>query len=113
MMKPINESIHQWSDKQKQVGTDVLRHVEKHLRGILLDAYRAVMPDMQELPEEIYQKELRKLQFISCGNFSEQYFTEQAMIAANIAKTTDYVTYLAPGYANYAGGLMASLVDEI
>jgi len=112
-MKPINESIHQWSDKQKQVGTDVLRHVEKHLRGILLDAYRAVMPDMQELPEEIYQKELRKLQFISCGNFSEQYFTEQAMIAANIAKTTDYVTYLAPGYANYAGGLMASLVDEI
>jgi methyl-accepting chemotaxis protein len=111
-VKPIKDSIHPWSDKQKQVGADVLRHVEKNLRNVLLDAYRAVMPDMRELPEELYQRELRKLRSISCGNFSDEYFSEQAVIAANIAKTADYATYLA-GYANYAGGLLVSLVDEI
>ncbi len=111
-MKPIKESIHPWSDQQKQVGADVLRYVEKDLRNVLLDAYRAVMPDMRELPEDVFQQELRKLRFISRGDFSDQYLSEQAAIAAKIAETADFAAYLG-GYADYAGGLVVSLVDGI
>lgn len=91
----------------------MLRHVEKNLRKILLDAYRSNMPDLREIREETYQRELRKLRFILPGNFCEQYFSEQAVITATIAANVNYVTYLAPGYANYAAGLIASLVDGI
>ncbi|WFU12912.1 methyl-accepting chemotaxis protein (plasmid) [Rhizobium sp. CB3090] len=110
-MKKIEEQIKPWSEAQKQLGKEVRDLVQKNLRHVLSCAYRTVNPDFKELPEALYQQELRKFNRISTGDFSEAYFAEQAEIASNIAQMVEYSVYLSPGYASYAAELVITLVD--
>ncbi|WP_210201927.1 methyl-accepting chemotaxis protein [Rhizobium sp. M10] len=109
-MKNIEEQIKPWSDAQKRVGTEVRDLVQKNLRHVLTCAYRSVDPNFKELSEALFQQELRKFNRIATGDLSEQYFTEQAAIAQNIAQMVEYPAYLS-GYAIYAAELVITLVE--
>ncbi|MBB4292554.1 methyl-accepting chemotaxis protein [Rhizobium leguminosarum] len=110
-MKKIEDQIQRWTDAQKRVGTEVRDLIQSNLRHVLSCAYRSVDPNFKELPEELFQQELRKFQRIATGDFSEAYFTEQATIARNIAQMVEYPAYLSPGYASYAAELTITLID--
>lgn len=110
-MEKIEDQIKPWSDAQKRAGTEVRDLVQSNLRQVLSSAYRTVDPNFKALSEELFQRELRKFNRITTGDFSKEYFTEQAEIARNIAKTVEYPAYLSPGYATYAAELVITLVE--
>lgn len=103
----IEQEIRQWSPEEKKTGRELNTLVVRELRDILNKAYAVVTPGVP-LDEALYQKELRKFNAISTGDFSPGYFTEQAEIAENIARQIAFPTYL-QGYAIYAGELMAAV----
>ncbi|MBU1305200.1 MAG: methyl-accepting chemotaxis protein [Alphaproteobacteria bacterium] len=69
-------------------------------------------PSLKDLPENVWQDERRKFDYIARGNFPAQYFEQQAVITKNIASKSDFVSYLSKTYAAYAAGLASGLVRE-
>lgn len=63
------------------------------------------------MPADVLARERRKFRAIATGNFTSEYFGEQAVIARDIAQTYAYPQYLL-GYAEYAAGLVNGLLKE-
>ncbi|WP_138472925.1 methyl-accepting chemotaxis protein [Poseidonocella sp. HB161398] len=104
----IEEEIRPWPEEDRRRGGEIRDLLEPGLRGILLEAYRAIDPDLAELPSELYEQELKKFRWIATGDFCPAYFRDQGQIAANIAGQVSYPAYF-QGYAAYAGGLANAL----
>jgi methyl-accepting chemotaxis protein len=109
-MTKIEDKIKPWPADRRAVGEAVRDHVLPQLRAVLKTAYASV--GMTDLPEEVLQQEERKFKRIATGDFSPEYFAEQAVIARNIATQVSYPDYLS-GYAFYGGGLVCALADKM
>lgn len=104
----IAQETRPWSAEEKRLGQEVNALVTGQLREVLLKAYSVVDPTMRTVPAELYEKELRKFNRISTGDFSPAYFAEQSELAENIARDISFPKYL-QGYAIYAGELVVAL----
>ncbi|MCT4577028.1 methyl-accepting chemotaxis protein [Donghicola sp.] len=105
----IDANIPQFSPEQVAQGHQVHDLIIGKLPETLLGAYQSVFPDWTELPPGLFDQERTKFERIITGNFSQEYLTDQRVIARNIAESVDYRSYLW-GYAFYTGGLVKSLV---
>ncbi|MDQ0454914.1 methyl-accepting chemotaxis protein [Rhizobium paknamense] len=110
-MERIEDQIKTWSADRQRIGGEVSAVLEPVLKSVLLKAYAAVGQPMADLPNELYQTELKKFKHICTGDFSETYFRNQAEIARNVAKTTSITGYLL-GYSTYAADLLTQLVKR-
>ncbi|MGV8831455.1 MAG: methyl-accepting chemotaxis protein [Devosia sp.] len=111
-MSDISAQIVTWNEADRAIGEVVLQRASKNLKPALLAAYQVMDPSLKELPEAVWQDERRKFDYIARGNFPAEYFKQQAVITANIASKSDFVSYLSKTYAAYAAGLAAGLVRE-
>ncbi|MCO5730494.1 methyl-accepting chemotaxis protein [Rhizobium sp. SSA_523] len=109
-MSKIEDQIKPWPADRRAIGETVRDHVLPQLRAVLKSAYQSV--GMPNVPEEMMQQEERKFRRIATGDFSPDYFREQAVIARSIAAQVSYPDYL-QGYAFYGGGLITALVDKL
>lgn len=109
-MTKIEDKIKPWPSDRRAVGEAVRDHVLPQLRATLKTAYGSV--GMTDLSEELLQQEERKFNRITTGEFSPEYFAEQAVISRNIASQVAYPDYLL-GYAFYGAGLVSTLNDKV
>ncbi len=108
----IEDELPQWSSAQREVGREVHDLVIGNLREILLRAYQTNRPDIQAIPDELFEMERRKIGFIAKGEFSPEYFGEQAKIARRLAQGINFAKYLL-GYGSYAAELMHTLSENL
>jgi len=106
----IEDKITPWPADQKAFGEVVRDKLMPQLRTVLSAAYGSL--GITHLPEDVFQQEERQFKRISTGDFSPDYFAEQAVIARSIASQTSYPEYI-QGYAYYAGGLASALADKV
>ncbi|SLN64846.1 Methyl-accepting chemotaxis protein IV [Pseudooceanicola marinus] len=106
----IAQETRPWSAEEKRLGQELNAMLTTQLRDVLLKAYSVVDPTMREVPQDLYEKELRKFNRISTGDFSPAYFAEQSELAENIARDISFPKYL-QGYAIYAGELLVALQE--
>lgn len=111
-MPDISSQIVTWTEADRAIGEVVLQRAGKNLKPALLAAYQVMDPSLKELPDNVWQDERRKFDYIARGNFPAQYFEQQAVITKNIASKSDFVSYLSKTYAAYAAGLASGLVRE-
>jgi methyl-accepting chemotaxis protein len=64
------------------------------------------------MPADVLAGEERKFAYIARGNFGDDYFAQQEIIAKGLATQVDYVRYLSHVYAAYATGLTQTLLKE-
>ncbi|MCC9623129.1 methyl-accepting chemotaxis protein [Thalassospira sp. MA62] len=110
----IQEKLQPWPQEQQQEGQRVYERVLKKdgLRTALNDAYRSLVPDFTELPDDLYQTEFTKFQNISIGTLTPDYFATQYKIIEGLSATTELTDYLEKGYANYSAGLVNVFLDN-
>ncbi|TCP89009.1 methyl-accepting chemotaxis protein [Rhizobium sp. PP-F2F-G36] len=107
----IEDYIQTWPSQDQARGEAIHARVSKHLDAVLLNVYRGMDANLTALPPDVLNRERRKFRAIATGNFTPDYFAEQAVIARNIAQVYTYPQYLL-GYAEYAGGLVNGLLKE-
>ncbi|CZT34375.1 methyl-accepting chemotaxis protein [Rhizobium sp. 9140] len=107
----IEDYIKTWPSQDQAAGESIHARVSKHLDAVLLEAYSAIDATLTAVPLDVLARERRKFRAITTGNFSPEYFSEQAVIAKNIAQFLTFPEYLL-GYAGYASGLVAGLLKD-
>ncbi|PYE36174.1 methyl-accepting chemotaxis protein (MCP) signaling protein [Rhizobium sp. PP-WC-1G-195] len=107
----IEDYIQTWPSQDQARGEAIHARVSKHLDAVLLNVYRGMDANLTALPPDVLNRERRKFRAIATGNFTPDYFAEQAVIARNIAQVYTYPQYLL-GYAEYAAGLVNGLLKE-
>jgi len=107
----IETKIKPWAAEQARIGEIAYDRAVKHLEGALLLAYQSLNPATRSIPPEILETEKAKFRNAMLGQFSEDYFRQQAIIVENLIQTTDYPTYLL-GYGKYVAALVSGLVKE-
>lgn len=111
-MTDIKETLLPWSSADQKSGQLVWDIVHKDLEQILLAAYRAADPSLQQMPRDVLAEETQKFACISRGDFNDTYFGIQEKITHRLAEKVDYVSYLSQVYSRYAGGLLQTLVSK-
>jgi len=108
-MTKIEDQIKPWSVEERETGMVVRDLVLPQLHKAVKAAYASV--GVGSVPDHLLQQEEQKFRRISTGDFSAEYFADQAVIARNIAAQVSYPDYLF-GYAFFGGELMSALVDN-
>jgi methyl-accepting chemotaxis protein len=111
-MFAITDKISPWQAEQRAIGDIVYKRVVKHLDDILLKAYQTLDPTTTSVPHEVLVAERRKFDCTAHGDFSQDYFDQQAKIIADVSRQADFVDYLMAGYAPSAAGLVSALIQE-
>ncbi|HTI02435.1 MAG TPA: methyl-accepting chemotaxis protein [Acidisoma sp.] len=111
-MSDIKQQLTPWGAADQATGAMVYDLIHTNLEAILLKAYRAADASLQKMPEDTLAIEQRKFAFIARGDFSNDYFEQQAVISKGLAEQVDYVRYLSSVYAAYAAGLTQTLLKR-
>ncbi|WP_234906833.1 methyl-accepting chemotaxis protein [Rhizobium rhizogenes] len=111
-MFAIEDKVKSWQGEQKAAGEIVHQRLVKHLDDILLKAYQSIDPSTTALPQDVLVTEHKKFKSAMHGDFSQDYFNQQAKIISDVSKSADFADYLIAGYAPYAAGLVSALVKD-
>ena len=111
-MSDIKQQLTPWGATDQATGKMVYDLIHTNLEAILLKAYQAADPSLKKMPADTLAIEQRKFAFIARGEFSNDYFEQQAVISKGLAEQVDYVRYLSSVYAAYAAGLTQTLLKR-